>query len=218
VEPSIIILIAVMISIFMRLLKQPLIIGYIITGIIVSPHFLGVTSSQNAISTFAQMGVALLLFMVGLNMNPKVIREVGKVSLITGLGQVAFTSVAGFLISKLLGFSFIASLYIAVALTFSSTIIIMKLLSDRGDTETLYGRISIGFLIVQDIIAVVILMAISSLSGAENTAGRIFVYICAFHWILNNAKNFQYYCEIAGIFASILYSMGNGASFTFLLL
>jgi Kef-type K+ transport system membrane component KefB/Trk K+ transport system NAD-binding subunit len=168
VELSIIIIIAVVIAGIMRLLKQPLVIAYILTGIVVSPYFLNIVKSTDAIATFAQIGVALLLFMVGLNLNPKIIKDVGKVSLITGVGQVIFTSVIGFFIGKLFGFSTIVSIYIATALTFSSTIIIMKLLSDKGDLETLYGRIAIGFLIVQDLIVIAILMVISSIPSGMN--------------------------------------------------
>ena len=168
VELSIIIVIATVIAGIMRLLRQPLIIGYILTGVLVSPYFLNVVQSTDDITTFAHIGIALLLFMVGLNMNPSIIKGVGKVSLITGIGQVIFTSVIGFFISIFLGFSTIVSIYIAVALTFSSTIIIMKLLSDKGDIDTLYGRISVGFLIVQDLVAILILMTISSsLNGAD---------------------------------------------------
>ena len=167
---SLILIIAVAVSGFMRLLKQPLIIGYIITGVIVSRYLINITDSSVSISTFAEIGVALLLFLVGLNLNPKMIKEVGKVSIITGVGQVVFTSVIGFGIAVYFGFSVITSAYIAVALTFSSTIIIMKILSDKNDLETLYGRIAIGFLIVQDLIAIFILMAISSVSsGADFT-------------------------------------------------
>ena len=172
-ELSVIIIIAAVIAGFMRLLKQPLIIGYILTGIIVSPYFLDIAYSLEAIGTFAQIGVVLLLFMVGLSLNPKIIKEVGKVSLITGVGQVIFTSLIGFFIAKWLGFSLITSMYIAIALTFSSTIIIMKLLSDKGDIETLYGRISIGFLIVQDLIVIFILMLISSSSIGTNMADMV---------------------------------------------
>src|SRR3989338_1801965 len=167
---SLILIIAVAVSGFMRLLKQPLIIGYIITGVIVSRYIINITDSSVSISTFAEIGVALLLFLVGLNLNPKMVKEVGKVSIITGVGQVVFTSLIGFGIAVYFGFSVITSAYIAVALTFSSTIIIMKILSDKNDLETLYGRIAIGFLIVQDLIAIFILMAISSVSsGADFT-------------------------------------------------
>ena len=165
IELSIIIGITVLIAGIMRLLKQPLIIGYILAGIIVSPYFLDIVQSTETLKVFSQIGVALLLFIIGLSLSPRVIKEVGKVSLITGLGQILFTSLFGFLISRLLGFTVTVSLYIGLALAFSSTIIIMKLLSDKKDLEKLYGKISIGFLLVQDIVVIIILMAISSFSG-----------------------------------------------------
>ncbi len=174
IELSIIICITVLIAGIMRLLKQPLIIGYILTGIIVGPRLLNIISSTETISILSHIGIALLLFIVGLSLSPRVIKEVGKVSSITGVGQVIFTSLIGFFICRLLGFSTIVSVYVAIALTFSSTIIIMKLLSDKGDTETLYGRISIGFLIVQDLIAIIILMVISSIPSGFDFTNLVF--------------------------------------------
>ncbi|MEA3248113.1 MAG: cation:proton antiporter [Nanoarchaeota archaeon] len=165
IELSIIIGITVLIAGITKLLKQPLIIGYILAGIIVSPYFLNIVNSTETIKVFSQIGVVLLLFIIGLSLSPKVIKEVGKVSLVTGIGQIIFTSLVGFFISRALGFTTIVSLYIAVALTFSSTIIIMKLLSDKKDLEKLYGKISIGFLLVQDIFVIILLMVISSFSG-----------------------------------------------------
>lgn len=169
-EIGIIIFIAIIVTTIVRLLKQPLIIGYIFTGIIVSPYFLNIIKDAGSMSIFANIGVALLLFMVGINLNPKVLKEVGKVSLFTGIGQIVFTSGGGFLICLLLGFSPLISLYVSVALAFSSTIIIMKLLSDKGEINSLYGKISVGFLVVQDIVAIVVLIIISSLGGANNTS------------------------------------------------
>ena len=165
VELSIIIGITVLIAGIMRLLKQPLIIGYILAGVIVSPYFLNLVRSTETITLFSQIGVAFLLFIVGLSLSPRVIREVGKVSLITGLGQIIFTSLIGFFISRLLGFSVIVSLYIAIALILSSTIIIMKLLSDKKDLEKLYGKLSIGFLLVLDIFVIVFLLILFFFSG-----------------------------------------------------
>jgi len=172
-ELSIIIGITVLIAGIMKLLKQPLIIGYIITGIIVGPRILNIINSTETMSILSNIGIALLLFIVGLSLSPRIIKEVGKVSLITGVGQVIFTSSIGFLICRLLGFSMTTSLYVAVALTFSSTIIIMKLLSDKGDMGTLYGKISMGFLIVQDFIAIFILMMISSIPAGGNISSLI---------------------------------------------
>lgn len=161
---SLILIVAVLISFLMRWLKQPLIIGYILTGMIISPFAANLIIQQETITHLAQFGIAFLLFIVGLNLNPRIIKEVGGIALITGLGQIIFTSLIGFLIALALGFNPVTAIYIAIALTFSSTIIIVKLLSDKGDLDTLYGKIAIGFLIVQDLVAMIILMIVSSLS------------------------------------------------------
>ncbi|MBI5072692.1 cation:proton antiporter [Candidatus Woesearchaeota archaeon] len=166
---SMVILIAIVFGAIMRLLKQPLLIGYILTGIVASPSLLNLVSSTDSITVLSQIGIAFLLFMVGLTINPRVIKEVGRVSVISAVGQVLFTAIICYFLAKFLGFSTIAAEYIAVATTFSSTIIIMKLLSDKGDLDKLYGRIAIGFLIVQDLIAVFVLMLISSTANTFTT-------------------------------------------------
>ncbi|MBS3150275.1 cation:proton antiporter [Candidatus Woesearchaeota archaeon] len=160
VELTFIILLALVTSIAANILKQPLMIAYILTGILITSFFVDFVTFSEITLIFSKIGIAFLLFMVGLNLNPKVIKEIGVVATVTGLGQIIFTSLIGFLISFYLGFSVIESLYISVALTFSSTIIIMKLLSDKDDLDTLYGKISIGFLIVQDLVAIFLLMFI----------------------------------------------------------
>lgn len=164
-----ILILATAVSIVMRLLKQPLIVGYIITGILAGPHFLNVFQSTEHIEVFSKIGITTLLFIVGLHMNPKVIKEIGKVSLLTGIGQVLFTTLTGFALAILLGIERIAAIYISIALTFSSTIIILKLISDKGDLHKLYGKIAIGFLLVQDIVATIALLVISSLTQSQNT-------------------------------------------------
>ncbi len=164
-ELSMIIVIAAITTGIIRLLRQPAIMGYLLTGILVSSYVFNIVESTDTISLFSEIGIALLLFIVGLNLTPKVIKEVGPVALIAGLGQIAITFTAGFVITKLLGFTSISALYVAIALTFSSTIVIMKLLSDKRDLETLYGKISIGILLLQDLIAILALIVISSISN-----------------------------------------------------
>ena len=166
VELSLIITITTLVSFIMKQLKQPLVVGYILSGILVGPLFLNLLHSTDVIEVFSKLGISILLFIVGLHMNPKIVKEVGSVSLITGVGQVLFTSFFGFILAVLLGLDTVAAMYVAIALTFSSTIIILKLLSDKGDVHSLYGRISVGFLLVQDIIATLILIIVSSVAGA----------------------------------------------------
>ena len=171
---SILLLIVLGISFLMRILKQPLIIGYILSGIIIGPFLFDLLPHKETLEIFSQFGIAFLLFIVGISLNPKAIKEVGKISLITGIGQVIFTSLIGYFIGIFLGFSSVTSIYIAIALTFSSTIIIMKLLSDKDALDKLFGKISIGFLLVQDLIAIIILIVVSSLSNGGNAADIIF--------------------------------------------
>jgi len=177
VEISVIVVIATVVSIIFRLFRQPLIIGYIATGILVGPYAFNLLQAHAEVELFSKIGIAILLFIVGLTLNPDVMREVGKTSLVTGIGQIVFTSIIGFFIVQALGFGLLASIYVAIALTFSSTIIILKLLSDRGDTQKLYGKISIGFLLVQDIVATLILLAITVMGkispGGEITLSNI---------------------------------------------
>jgi len=171
-ELTIIVAVATIIAFLMRLLRQPLIIGYILSGILVGPLVLDLIKSGEALLVFSEMGIALLLFIVGLNLTPRTIKRFGKVSIITGVGQVLFTATIGLGIARLLGFSYLSALYLGIALSFSSTIIILKLLSDRNDLEKLYGKISIGFLLVQDFIAVLLLF-LAPLVASEDFSPHI---------------------------------------------
>lgn len=148
-----------------QLLKQPLIVMFIALGIVVGPSVLNVVQSQAQIHLLAELGIAVLLFIVGLKLDLRLIQTIGKTALLTGLGQVFFTSVVGYFIGIGLGFSALHSLYIAVALTFSSTIIIVKLLSDKKEIDSLHGQISIGFLIVQDIVVILAMIVLSALGN-----------------------------------------------------
>ncbi len=163
-ELSLIIAIGTGIALVMRLLKQPLIIGHIITGLIVGPTVFNLVSSSEALTVFSDMGIALLLFLVGLGLNPKVIKEVGRVAVLTGVGQVLFTTSIGFLLVSALkpDLSTTATLYVAIGLAFSSTIIILKLLNDKKEQTRLHGKIATGFLLVQDIIATFALLYVSA--------------------------------------------------------
>jgi Kef-type K+ transport system membrane component KefB len=162
---SLTIVIAAVIAGILQRLKQPVIIGHILTGLIVGPFLFGNTHFKDVFDSLAQIGIALLLFIIGLSLTPKVIKEVGQVSFFTGFGQILVTTLAGFGLSRLLGFGNIPSLYIGLALTFSSTIIIMKLISDKKENTKFYSKISIGMLLFQDLLVAFILIAVSAFSG-----------------------------------------------------
>ncbi len=148
-------------------LRQPVLIAYIVIGIVAGPAMLGVVSAHDQIDLLAQVGVAVLLFVVGLKLDLQHIRHIGPVALATGLGQLTFTIIIGFLLVLAMGKAWLEALYVAVALTFSSTIIIVKLLSDKRELEALHGRIAVGFLIVQDLAVVLAMMVMSSLRNDQ---------------------------------------------------
>lgn len=164
-EFAFLLLIAAMAGVLAMRLRQPLIVAFIVVGIALGPSGLDWVTAHQEVNLLAQIGVTVLLFVVGLKLDVSMISHVGPVALATGLGQLAFTIIAGFVIAMLLGMPAVEALYVAVALTFSSTIIIVKLLSDKGEVDSLHGRIAIGFLIVQDIAVVVAMLLLGSYQG-----------------------------------------------------
>ncbi|MEW6617482.1 MAG: cation:proton antiporter [Patescibacteria group bacterium] len=165
-ELAVVILIAAVFGIVAKLLRQPIILAYLATGICIG--YFGFLPIQNGemFSVFSDLGIMFLLFLVGLEINYTSLRLVGKTSLVVGLGQVIFTTLLGYIIAVGLGFIPLHALYIGVALMFSSTVVVIKLLSDKGDLNSLYGKISIGTLLVQDIVAIMILVVLAGIQGA----------------------------------------------------
>jgi Kef-type K+ transport system membrane component KefB len=169
-ELAFILLLAAVLGALGKVLKQPLIVTFILLGIIVGPSVLDVVHSKDKIYLLAEVGISILLFIVGLKLDLRLIKSIGKVALTTGLGQVFFTSAVGYLIGLALGFSHLHSFYIAVALTFSSTIIIVKLLSDKREIDSLHGQIAIGFLIVQDMVVILVMIILSAIGQTVETS------------------------------------------------
>lgn len=161
--------VAAALSFLAHKLRQPLIVAYILTGVLVGPGALALAGSQGEVfETFSQVGVAFLLFTVGLGLNWRSVKDIGGIALVTGAGQVVLTSVAAFGLSVALGFDLLTSAYVAVALTFSSTIVIVKLLADKEELDTLYGRLAVGVLLVQDFIAMFVLLGLAAIgTGAS---------------------------------------------------
>lgn len=202
-EFAIIIALAALLGSLGQLLKQPLIVMFIALGIIVGPAVLDVVKSKDNIHLLAEIGIAILLFIVGLKLDLRIIKSVGKIATLTGMGQVIFTSLIGYFIGLALGFSSLHSFYIAVALTFSSTIIIVKLLSDKKEIDSLHGQIAIGFLIVQDIVVILIMIILSAMRKGEDTTltqdiiktfitgvALVLITIVSMKWIIPRLSNF----------------------------
>ena len=169
-EMAVLLLLAATVGAVSVRLRQPLIVAFIAVGILAGPSVLGWVSANDQVDLLAKLGITLLLFVVGLKLDLHIIRSMGPVALATGLGQVVFTSIVGYLIGYAFGMPPITALYVAVALTFSSTIIIVKLLSDKREVDTLHGRIALGFLIVQDLVVVLVMLGLNALGAGGDVS------------------------------------------------
>lgn len=164
-ELTIVLILAGLVALLISLLKQPSIIAYILTGVILGSFGYYRLHMGDTLQGLSQIGITLLLFMVGLELDVTQLKKIGRTALLTGAGQIIFTSLIGFAVLRALGFSYGSSLFMAPALTFSSTIIIVKLLTEKKDLQSLYGKIVVGIFLLQDFVAVLILLGLASLSS-----------------------------------------------------
>lgn len=130
-ELSLVIVVGTLVALFMRLIRQPMIIGHILTGLLVGPTLLNLIHSPETIDVFSEFGIALLLFIVGLGLNPRIIREVGRIAAAIALAKIAVSTGVGFVLANYMGFATRDALFVGIGLSFSSTIIILKLLADK---------------------------------------------------------------------------------------
>lgn len=173
---AIVLLLASGLGVLTQLFRQPTVLAYLATGAIIGYFGFFNLANQETFKLFSDLGIMFLLFLIGLEINYTSLRLVGKTSLIVGVGQLVFTTVIGFFLSVFLGFGQLESLYIAVALSFSSTIIVVKLLADKKDLNSLYGKISIGFLLVQDFVAILILVVLAGVESSHGVSWWSFIF------------------------------------------
>ncbi|KKU94308.1 MAG: Transporter, CPA2 family [Candidatus Jorgensenbacteria bacterium GW2011_GWA1_48_13] len=158
---------AAVLGIAAKALRQPVILAYLAAGVFIAYFGFFNLASESTFKIFSDLGIMFLLFLVGLEINYSSLRIAGKPSVVVGLGQVIFAFVIGYFIALQFGFEQLEAAYISVALTFSSTIIVVKLLSDKKDLNSLYGRISVGMMLVQDFIAIFILILLSGVEAGK---------------------------------------------------
>jgi Kef-type K+ transport system membrane component KefB len=149
------------------LVRLPPLVGLLVAGIAVGPQFLGVVAPSEEIALLGEIGIALLLFVVGMELDPRLIRRLGPVVLAAGLVQVTITAALGFGLAALTGATPVAAAYLAAATAFSSTVVVIKVLGDRRELEQLHGRLAVGILIVQDLVVVVLLIAVTASAGDD---------------------------------------------------
>lgn len=161
-----------------RGVRLPAIVAYLVAGLFLGP-MTGMVELSEGLTLISESGIVLLLFLVGLELSFEKIRNLGKVALLAGVGQVALTALGGFLISLALGFGAVESAVLAAVLTFSSTVVVVKLLAQKNELNSLYGRISLGILLVQDLAVIALLTFLSGWSpdqsaGMGAVAGNLF--------------------------------------------
>lgn len=166
VELSAVLVLATFLGILAQFLKQPLIVAYIVSGVIISSLGVFRAVDHSIFDLLSGLGIAFLLFLVGVELKVEDLKSVGKAAFLTGLGQIVFTTFVGFILVGALGFETVQALYIAFAITFSSTVIVVKLLYEKNELQSLYGKISVGILLVQDIVAILFLMLMSGVSAS----------------------------------------------------
>lgn len=184
-ELSIVIVIVTLVSLVMRLFKQPLILGYIVTGILVGPSTLNLIHAKDAFEGFANIGIALLLFIIGLGMNIAVIRRVGKPVFITAAALLVVIGSIGALVGNtVLGLGLKESYIVGLALFFSSTIIIVKVLTDKKEQNRLYGQIAIGVIILDDLVATLALLFVAAGKGEDIGLNSLGLLLAKGLWLL----------------------------------
>lgn len=166
-EITIVLVIAAILGIIARIFKQPVILAYILTGLLIGTFGFAHLTDKPVFDILSKMGLMFLLFLIGLEINYSSLRLVGRISLVLGLAQIIFTFIIGFLIALIFNYDYLSASYISLALTFSSTIIVIKVLSEKKDTNSLYGKISVGLLLVQDFVAIVVLVFLAGIQAGE---------------------------------------------------
>lgn len=222
---GIIVGIAAIVALLGRVIKQPSIVAYLITGVLVSPLFFNLIDPATHLESLAGVGIALLLFIIGTSLDFRIFRSVGGASVVGGIATVAIVCSASFLISKFLGFDLASSLYIALAFSFSSAVVVVKILSDKKEMETLHGQIALGILIIESFIAALALMIIPVVSS-EGT-GAIFSQVFKFilmislvvlvgHFIFSKLLRFAAKNQEVLFLVSLAWALSVGAIFEIL--
>ncbi|MBI2314553.1 cation:proton antiporter [Candidatus Daviesbacteria bacterium] len=150
-------------------LKLPLLIAYLVGGLLIALVGVFDVHTSAALSFLPEIGIALLLFLVGMELDLREIRSLGRPILAAGILQIFITSVLGTFIAQSFGFTLAESIYLGIGLSFSSTIVVIKLLLEKKDIRSLYGKLSVGILLLEDLLAVIILLGLTSTTSMLGT-------------------------------------------------
>jgi Kef-type K+ transport system membrane component KefB len=152
-----------------KLIRMPTIVGYILAGIVLGP-VLHLVELDHSLELISELGIALLLFLVGLELSFAKVKDLGRVALILGGIQVLLTATGGMLVAHFMGFAPMESIFLGGTVTFSSTVVVIKLLDQKGVMNRLYARISVALFLAQDIVVIGALTVLTGFGGSEPLA------------------------------------------------
>ena len=150
-----------------RKMKQPVLVGYIIVGLVLGPSLLGVVQGQEEVSLLAELGILLLLFIVGMEIDLKSFRAVSKISIVTCSAQILIGLAAMGMLGVLLGWPINRSILLGFAVALSSTAVALKILEEMGLRSTKIGQSSVGILVAQDLAFIPMVLIIGALNTGE---------------------------------------------------
>ncbi|MBI2415822.1 MAG: cation:proton antiporter [Candidatus Kerfeldbacteria bacterium] len=169
-EVSAIIIVSAGLALVTKLFKQPTVLAFMLAGVLLGPVGLNILQSHDLIDVLATFGIALMLYLVGIELDLTKLKQLNRNVLLAGFGQVLFTGLVGVLLAMALGFSVAEAWFIGVALAFSSTIIVVKLLGEQQQLDSLHGRITVAILLIQDFLAIVALLLVDGFSNSGATS------------------------------------------------
>src|SRR4051794_1162921 len=150
-------------------LGQPVILGYLLAGLVIGPFTPGPIADQHSIEILAEIGVAFLMFALGAEVSIAELRSLGRLALLGGPLQIVGTTALGGLLVPLLGLTVTQGIFFGGLLSLSSTVVVLKVLMARGETQSLHGRVALGILIAQDIAVVPMVIILPALAGGSPT-------------------------------------------------
>ena len=168
IELGIVVILAAAGAYLLKLLRQPQLLAYVLVGVLLTP-VLRIVTDTSIIESMSIIGIAFLLFIVGLEMDLSSLKNVALVSSLGSVIQIVILFMFGYLASIVLGFMSLEAMYIGLMIAFSSTMVVLKLLSDTRELNTLHGRLAIGILLTQDIVAIFALSILTSINGFNAT-------------------------------------------------
>lgn len=165
-------------SLLFKLFRQPVVLGYIVAGMIVGPYMLGDSyiTEEESVTTWGEIGVLFLLFSLGLEFSFKKLIQVGNTALIGATTIVTGMMICGFTVGTLLGWDFIDSLFLGGMLCMSSTTIVFKAIDEAGLRAHQFSKVCFGILIVEDIFAVILMVLLSSIAVKNSFEGSAMVF------------------------------------------